>query len=112
MLKFRQQIDLSKGTQSLSEKRKTEMESKENQKSDEAATAQKTKVAPTTKTASSDEDFSSELNAPKWSVVSFETCLASSLTYDGAMKKMKQLKAKKISGLCIITDEAAKRITN
>ena len=87
------------------------MESKENQKSDEAATARKTKVAPATE-AASDEDFSSELNAPKWSVVSFETCLASSLTYDGAVKKMKQLKAKKISGLCIITDEAAKRITN
>lgn len=87
------------------------MESKENQKSDEAATAQKTKVAPATEVAS-DEDFSSELNAPKWSVVSFETCLASSLTYDDAVKKMKHLKSKKISGLCIITDEAAKRITN
>jgi hypothetical protein len=85
------------------------MQSKENQKSDKAATAQKMKVAPSTKTAS-DEDLSSELNAPQWSVVSFETRLASGLTYDGAAKKMKQLKAKKISGLCIITDEAAERI--
>ncbi len=87
------------------------MEGEENQKSDEAATAQKTKVAPATD-AASDKDFSSELNTPHWSVVSFETCLASSLTYDNAVKKMKQLKAKKISGLCIITDEAAQRITN
>jgi hypothetical protein len=95
----------------LPEKIKTEMESKENPKIDKAATAQKTKVAPATETAS-DEDFSSELNVPQWSVVSFETCLASGLTYEGAAKKMKQLKAKKISGLCIIMDEAAKRITN
>lgn len=87
------------------------MESKENQKSYKAATAQKTKAAPATETAS-DADFSSELNAPKWSVVSFETRLASNLTYDDAAKKMKQLKAKKVSGLCIITDEAAERIKN
>ncbi len=87
------------------------MKGKENQNTDKAATAQKTKVAPATD-AASDEDFSSELNAPHWSVVSFETCLASSLTYDVAVKKMKHLKAKKVSGLCIITDEAAKRITN
>ncbi len=87
------------------------MESKENQKPDEAATAKKTKVAPATE-AASDKDFSGELNAPHWSVVSFETCLASSLTYDNAVKKMKQLKAKKISGLCIITNQAAERIKN
>lgn len=87
------------------------MESKENQKSDKAVSAQKTNVAPATE-SSSDKDFSSELNVPQWSVVSFETRLASGLTYDGAAKKMKQLKAKKISGLCIITDEAAKRITD
>jgi hypothetical protein len=34
------------------------------------------------------------------------------LTYGGAAKKMKQLKAKKISGLCVVTDEAAQRIAN
>lgn len=95
----------------MPEKRKTEVESKENQKSDKAATAQKTKAVPATETAT-DEYFSSELNAPQWSVVSFETRLASGLTYNGAAKKMKQLKAKKISGLCIITDEAAERIKN
>ncbi len=87
------------------------MESEENQNPDEAATAQKTKVAPATK-AASDEDFPSELTAPNWSVVSFETCLASGLTYDNAIKKMKRLKAKKITGLCIVTDEAAERIKN
>ncbi len=88
-----------------------ETESEENQKSDEAASARKTDAAPATK-AALNEDFFSELNAPHWSVVSFETCLASNLTYDKAVKKMKRLTAKKIAGLCIITDEAAERITN
>lgn len=87
------------------------MESKENQKPDDAAIAKKAKVARTTEAVSS-EDFSSELNASFWSVVSFEICLANGLTYDNAVKKMKQLKAKKISGLCIVTDEAAERIKN
>jgi hypothetical protein len=87
------------------------MKSKENQKFDEAATAQKIKVAPETD-AASDEHFSSELNVPQWSVVSFETRLASGLTYDAAVKKMNHLRSKKISGLCIITDAAAERITN
>jgi hypothetical protein len=84
-------------------------ESQENQKSEKAAAARKTKTAPTKKTAAN-KDFSSELNAPHWSVVSFETCLASGLTYDTAVKKMKQFVAKKVSGLCIVTDESAERI--
>lgn len=88
-----------------------ETESEKKQKSGRALPARKTAVARTTKTAS-DKKFSGELNAPDWSVVSFETCLASNLTYDKALKKMKQFKAKKISGLCIVTDAAAKRITN
>ncbi len=81
----------------------------ENKKPDEAATARKKKVAPAIKTASS-EDFPSELSAPHWSVVSFESRIASNLTYDEAVKKLNQLKAKKVSGLCIVTDEAAGRI--
>ena len=57
------------------------------------------------------EDALSELNAPRWSVVTFETCAASGLTYDEAAEELKNLHAKKISGLCIITDEAARRIS-
>ena len=87
------------------------MKSEENHKSDETATARKPKVAPA-KEAASNEDFPNELTAPRWSVVSFESRLASSLTYDKAVKKIKQLQAKKVSGLCIITDEAAGRIKN
>jgi hypothetical protein len=88
-----------------------ETESEENQKSDKTVSARKPDVAQVTKVAS-DKDFSSELNAPHWSVVSFETCLARGLTYDKAVKKMKRLAAKKIAGLCIVTDEVANRITN
>ena len=86
-------------------------ESQENQKSEKAAAARKMKVAAAKKTAAN-KDFSSELNAPHWSVVSFETCLESGLTYDNAVKKMKQFMAKRISGLCIVTDESAQRIKN
>lgn len=56
------------------------------------------------------EMFSSELAALCWSVVSFEKCEAGSLTYEQAEEKMKELIAQKISGLCILTDEAAERI--
>jgi len=56
------------------------------------------------------ETFSSELEAPRWSVVSFEKCVAKNLTYTEAAEKLKQLKSEKTSGLCIITDEAAGRI--
>lgn len=53
---------------------------------------------------------SSELRAPVWSVVSFEKCEASGLTYAQAEQKLSELEAQKISGLCIVTDEAAARI--
>ncbi len=87
------------------------MKGKENQNTDKAATAQKTKVAPATEAASG-EDFPGELNAPNWSVVSFEACLAGNLTYEEAAKKLEQLVAEKIAGLCIVTDDAAERIKN
>lgn len=80
-------------------------ENEENQKPNKTATARKPKAA-------SNEDFLSELIAPQWSVVSFESCMASNLTYDEALKKIKQLQARKVPGLCIITDEAAERIKN
>ena len=57
-----------------------------------------------------DEDFSSELSERRWAVVSFETCVANNLTYPQAEQKLKELEAAKVSGLCLITDEAAARI--
>lgn len=71
--------------------------------------ARKRTVKPETK-ATSDENSSSELSKPRWSVVSFEKCLASSLTYEQAARKLEGYGAKKVSGLCIITDEAAEKI--
>ena len=56
------------------------------------------------------EMFLSELAALCWSVVSFEKCEAGNLTYEQAEVKLRELAALKVSGLCIITDEAAKRI--
>lgn len=51
-----------------------------------------------------------ELNAPCWSVVSFENLLASRLTYDEAARKMKEYAAQKVAGLCIVTDEAGEKV--
>jgi len=56
------------------------------------------------------EMFLSELAALSWSVVSFEKCEADNLTYEQAEEKMRELAALKVSGLCIITDEAAGRL--
>lgn len=81
----------------------------EAEKSDETATAQDTEIAPAVDVAS-DEDFSSELNQPRWSVVSFEKVKLQSLTYAEASQKLKEYADEGISGLCIVTDEAAARI--
>jgi hypothetical protein len=60
--------------------------------------------------AEQEEKNLSELAAPCWSVVSFETTAASGLTYDEASKMLKELNKQKIAGLCIVTDESASRI--
>lgn len=52
-----------------------------------------------------------ELNEPRWSVVTFEKCAAKNLTYEQAFQKMQELNAQNFSGLCIVTDEAAERIS-
>lgn len=59
----------------------------------------------------SEENLGSELDAPVWSVITFDKCAASSLTYAEAAEKLEKLRAEKISGLCIVTDETAARIT-
>jgi hypothetical protein len=56
------------------------------------------------------EDFSRELRESRWSVISFEKCEAANLTYPQAEQKLGELQAQNVSGLCIVTDEAAKRI--
>lgn len=49
----------------------------------------------------------SELEEPRWSVVSFDGLAAAGLTYAQAVKMMAELDAEKIAGLCIVTDGAA-----
>lgn len=55
---------------------------------------------------------SHELGEAIWSVISFEKREAAHLTYDDAAKKMVELKSRGASGLCIVTDSAAERITS
>jgi len=52
----------------------------------------------------------SELDLPRWSVVSFDACEASGLTYDAAEKFMSEQEADGVYGLCIVTDETASRV--
>ena len=75
---------------------KTEMENEKMENSGAAAPA---------------EDSSSELAENVWSVITFDETAASGLTYDEAVKLRTNLEAEKVSGLCIITDEAAARMT-
>lgn len=86
-----------------------EIENEENHISDEAATAQNPEIAPAVE-AVSDEFFQSELNDPRWSVVSFEKSEATELTYDEAAKKLQELEINGVFGLCIVTNEAAKKV--
>ena len=59
------------------------------------------------------EDFQnktlSEFDAPRWSVINFEKCVAGGLIYEQAVELVRQL-SDSASGLCIVTDEAARRI--
>lgn len=57
------------------------------------------------------EEFPPELQERRWSVISFSESEASSLTYAEAEQKMKELEAQKVSGLCIVTDEVALRLS-
>ena len=52
----------------------------------------------------------SELDIPRWSVISFERCEESGLTYRQASEKVAELQVQKVPGLCIVTDEAASRV--
>jgi hypothetical protein len=59
-----------------------------------------------------EEKIISELESPIWSVISFERCEAAQKTYTEAVAMIAELEAKGISGLCIVTDEAASRVTD
>ena len=83
-------------------------EKKETSKKPEKTAARKGNAA----NAASSKSFANELNEPRWSVVTFELCAASNLTYAEAAQELEKLYAKKIAGLCIVTDEAAEKVKN
>ncbi len=56
-------------------------------------------------------DPESELDEQRWSVVSFERTEASGLTHLQAVRWMDELDLQGVRGLCIVTDEAALRVT-
>jgi hypothetical protein len=60
--------------------------------------------------APAENDLTSELNEPRWAVVSFESVVAHGLTYTEAKNRLEELQKQKLSGLCVITDEAAARM--
>lgn len=51
-----------------------------------------------------------ELEMPIWSVITFDEVAVSNLTYNDAAEMLEKLKAEKVSGLCVVTDEAAARM--
>lgn len=58
------------------------------------------------------ETHKSEILERRWSVITYESVAVSGLTYNEALEWVKKLDAQKISGLCIVTDEAAAKIKN
>ena len=52
-----------------------------------------------------------ELDQPRWSVVSFDKTEYRGLIYSQAVSLLIELDSRDISGLCIVTDEAASRLS-
>jgi hypothetical protein len=55
--------------------------------------------------------MTSDLESKKWSVISERGCEASSVTHEEARRLVHRLGAEGGHGLCIISDEAARRLT-
>lgn len=79
------------------------MQNEETENPSESQTAQEI-VAPTV------ENPLSELDMPVWSVISFEKRIGENLKYDDAAAMLEKLVGAKVSGLCIITNEAAEKM--
>ncbi len=52
----------------------------------------------------------SELDQPRWSVVSFDRREAGGLSYSQALALLSDLDDRGVAGLCIVTDDAAERL--
>ena len=53
----------------------------------------------------------SELGEKIWAVMSERGCEASGLVYGEAARLARRLRGEKVSGLCVVTDAAAERLT-
>lgn len=53
--------------------------------------------------------FASELDQPRWSVITSDELAASNLSYTEAKRLIEQM-TDEVSGLCIVTDEAAQKL--
>ncbi|MDT7778945.1 MAG: hypothetical protein QOC99_1457 [Acidobacteriota bacterium] len=53
----------------------------------------------------------SELKERRWAVLSERGCEKAGLNYEEATGLIKRLRGERIHGLCVITDEAASRLT-
>ena len=51
-----------------------------------------------------------ELREQIWAVITFEQCAARDLTYLEAEQKLAELKARKVAGLCIVSNAVADRL--
>jgi hypothetical protein len=51
-----------------------------------------------------------ELNEGRWSLMSERGCEATGLTYAEALELGRELRGAKVSGLCVITDAAGRRL--
>jgi len=76
---------------------------KENQMQPEKSTPAETNIPA--------KDFTSELNEARWAVISFENSMAKDLTYSEAGQKLKELEAENVSGLCIVTNDVAEKVS-
>ncbi len=61
--------------------------------------------------STTEETEAAELREMRWSVISFEKTEAGNLTYAQAEQKLAELETQKVSGLCIVTNDAAARIS-
>lgn len=89
---------------------KMKTENEPNRKSEKPQAARPKKKPSAAKGGARGANLSGELDENRWSVVTFESRAAKNLTYDEAARKLEELRAKKIPGLCVVTDEAGARL--
>jgi len=53
----------------------------------------------------------SEFEQPYWAVISFRGLIAENLTYPEALEKVKSIPEEESPGLCVVTNQAAQRLS-